>query len=674
MKLPSVRKGSRPGAPGYGRRSIEASLREGGIENRDGHTDERKRERSGCPGAGRRGDGGPDGLFPFPTIREGQRQFMEDVRVSIRDGKVLLAEAPTGIGKTAAALTPAVEWALKNGGMALFLTSKQSQHRIAVDTARRIGCSAGDSLRVVDVISKQDMCPRDLSHLPNYAFNFMCRQQQKEGTCPYFRQAGGALLDEIHSEVMDVEELTERAVQRRVCPHRAALEAARGAHLLICDYNYLFSDLKEPVLSSLSRELDELTLIVDEAHNLPDRIRANQGEELSLNVIQEALRSLSGRPALRENLSMLRDLFMSRGKKALENEEEAEVDKREFVSEIRGVFHRQLDASMDAERFIEELTKEGAGTGTPDEENPIVRVSDFLDGLLRLKDHHLLYFAGREGRTDGSIRLIYRSLDPGEVSGSIFKGCHSAVLMSGTLRPPSMFGDILGISKAGRIERSYPSPFPSRNRLVLIDTRHTTAFRRRSNSMYKGIADGIAGLSSFVPGNVAAFFPSYFLMESVCENMPRNRKRLLVERRDMDKRDKERLISDLVLSRRSGGGLLMAVMGGSLSEGVDYRDNLLSAVFVVGLPLAPPTLEVKALRDHFRRKFGPAKGDAYSYDYPAVNRILQAAGRSIRSETDRAVIVLMERRLREGRYARFLPEDMTPSELGVEAGIRSFFE
>lgn len=121
---------------------------------------------------------------------------------------------------------------------------------------------------------------------------------------------------------------------------------------------------------------------------------------------------------------------------------------------------------------------------------------------------------------------------------------------------------------------------------------------------------------------------------------------------------------------------MLAVMGGSLSEGVDYKDNLLSGVIIVGLPFAPPSLEVQALRSYFRTKFGYTLGEEYSYIYPAMNKILQAAGRSIRSESDRAVVVLMEERLKQPRYLKFLPDDLRPVKvegMTLEQATSTFF-
>jgi len=143
--------------------------------------------------------------------------------------------------------------------------------------------------------------------------------------------------------------------------------------------------------------------------------------------------------------------------------------------------------------------------------------------------------------------------------------------------------------------------------------------------------------------------------------MHRLHKKILVEQPGWTKSQRDGALEVLRLARSEGGALLLGVQGGSLSEGVDYHDNLLAAVIVVGLPLGPPNVEVEALKDYYSRKFGYAKGYDYAYVFPAMNKVLQAAGRPIRSETDRAAIVLLEGRLLEPRYARCLPPDFGPT-------------
>ncbi|MBN1539684.1 MAG: DEAD/DEAH box helicase family protein [Candidatus Thermoplasmatota archaeon] len=623
-----------------------------------------------------KGDPAPE-MFPFETVRAGQKEFMEDVGKNVSEGHFLLASVPTGIGKTAASLSPALEYALANKKMVLFMTSKQSQHRIVVDTLRRLKKRVKRDFRVVDVVSKQSMCPRDLSKLPHVTFSILCKQQSKDGTCPLSKPPPGSLTRAILEDIHDINEIIEMSGKQRICPHRAALDAAKEADVLICDFNYLFSDLSDTILSGLSRDLDDLILIVDEAHNLPDRIRSNQSEELSVRIIEDARETVSGHRHLKLFLGQIRDIIIAEAKKRLGDEGEAELDKRAFMSELLAIFQTSIDGSMDMEMFIEMLEDHAKKKSTADEEDPVIKVAEFLKGLLHLKHSHILYLTIPDGKSVESLRIAYRNLDPGEISGPIFKGCHSAVLMSGTLSPPSMFGDILGMKRSRSTEREYPSPFPKKNRLVLLEDRITTAYRRRSADMYRTMAERIVSLTGSIPGNVAVFFPSYSMLRDVKEYLWGCPKKTLLEDRSMTRSEKERIFRDLVNSKELGGALLLGVMGGSLSEGVDYRDNLLSGVFVVGLPLAPPSLEVKALREYYRGKFGFVLGEEYSYIYPAMNRILQAAGRSIRSEKDRSVVVLMESRLKEARYLKFLPVDLRPTLLEgntMERAVEEFYQ
>ena len=616
-------------------------------------------------------------MFPFERIRPGQEEFLIDVKDTIDRGGFLLANVPTGIGKTAASLSPTIEHAIENGLMVFFMTSKQSQHPIVIDTIRNLSKRSSKRIKTVDIVSKQSMCPREISRLPHTTFSFLCKQQSKDGSCPLYKQPPASLIREVLEDINDVDRIGELSISRNICPHRVALEAAKEADVLICDFNYLFSDLKDAILSGLGQELSDSILIVDEAHNLPDRIRGHQSNELPLRVLEEAKERSFGGKHIKHHLSRIIEMVLKIARKELGDEGEIELDKRLFVSDIMAVFQEgSIGGSLDMEMFIEMLEDISKKRRSEEEEDPLMMVADFLDGLLSMKRSHILYLKIPDGKGIDSLKIVFRNLDPGEISGPTFKGCHSAVLMSGTLSPPSMFGDILGMSKERRIEREYPSPFPRKNRMVLLEDKVTTAYKRRGAEMYRSTAERIVSLAGRIPGNVAVFFPSYSILHDVKEYLWGCPKHLIVEERSMSRTEKERVITDLRRIKQGGGALMLAVMGGSLSEGVDYKDNLLSGVIVVGLPFAPPSLEVQALRSYFRTKFGYILGEEYSYIYPAMNKILQAAGRSIRSESDRAVIILMEERLKQPRYLKFLPEDLRPVKvegMTLEQATSTFF-
>ncbi|MFO1532970.1 MAG: DEAD/DEAH box helicase, partial [Thermoplasmatota archaeon] len=214
------------------------------------------------------------GLFPHDTVRAGQKRFARDVAIAVQSGKHLVAHAPTGIGKTAASLAPALEHALAAGKTVLFLTSRQSQHRIAVETLRSIADRRGVSIPLVDLVSKRDMCLRsEAADMHPARFGDFCASETRNKTCRYIGEVDDATLRNVRNGVLHVEELMHVSKKAGLCPHLVALAAAPTAKVIVADYNHLFSDIREQSLQRLGLSLDKLILIVDEAHNLPDRIR-----------------------------------------------------------------------------------------------------------------------------------------------------------------------------------------------------------------------------------------------------------------------------------------------------------------------------------------------------------------------------------------------------------------
>jgi DNA excision repair protein ERCC-2 len=234
--------------------------------------------------------------------------------------------------------------------------------------------------------------------------------------------------------------------------------------------------------------------------------------------------------------------------------------------------------------------------------------------------------------------------------------------MSGTLCPAEMYADVLGATPdrlKGKelLLREYRSPFPEENRRIVVTPELTTKYTERGEAMYRKLAVKISEVARAVEGGMAVFFPSYELLNVIAAYLPPDvRGRAMVERREMGKEEKNQLYQRL---RQSAQGILLAVQGGSLSEGMDYEANILKAIIVVGLPLSPPTLEVKTIEEYYTQRYGAKKGRLYGYLYPAITKVLQAAGRGIRSEQDRCIIVLMDYRFAQTPYKTCLPSDFT---------------
>ena len=591
--------------------------------------------------------------WPFDRVRGGQSEFLADARRALDDGRHLLAHAPTGIGKTAVALVASLDYAMNAGKLVLFLTSRQSQHRIAIETVRRIEAK-GPRVSTVDLIAKQSMCLQEGAPSFGRAFHEFCDMKVRSRSCTFFTRDNSAVVAAVLQRTLHVQELIRASGACRVCPHKVAMDAASRANLVVCDYNYIFSEILERFLPRLGRSLDDLVLVVDEAHNLPDRIRTHLGGDLSVHDLLKAAkeaRSIDGEVAHQlVGVAKSMERFLS----GLRSERIARKD--EFLDVVEEGLRR--NPATGYSEFVEmiafageDAARRGLPTNLPAVAEFFARWRDQDEGILRL------VLPGHEGK------FAFRLMDPSILSKPVFDRVHASILMSGTLFPAEMYADLLGISHARRVLRTYASPFPKSNRLLLVHPDLTTLYAKRSARMHDRIAEEIAAIATSAPGNVAAFFPSYELMSEAESRIRerRGRKKILVERSEWTKVQRDGALEALRLARTEGGALLLGVQGGSLSEGVDYHDNLLDAVVVVGLPLGPPNVEVEALKDYYARKFGHAKGYDYAYVYPAVNKVLQAAGRPIRSETDRAVVVLLEARILEPRYARCLPPDFAPS-------------
>ncbi len=606
-------------------------------------------------------------FFPFPEVRKGQDKFIRDVAKSIASGKHLFAYAPTGIGKTVAALAPAVEAGMAMGKAICFLTSKQSQHHIAIETLKQMKAVSGKDIRVVDLISKQAMCPADISQEYSAAFRMLCYMSVTTKTCQYHENKDPEITRFIGSNIMHVEDLKTLATRRRTCPHRAAMEAAAEADVIVCDYNHIFDPGVRPNQEEIfGRPSDDYIIIVDEAHNLPDRIRGYYSMSLTTSMVEEALSEVRDKQVAEVLKSFKKDLAkmlesVGEGKETLTSAEP-------LMETLEKRLGQAITERLDVNSLIEQLKEIGTKRMADGKQSIAFEIAEFLEnyrqdlrGLVRIMS-----------RKDGMM-LNYRLLDPSTVSAPIFGGFHSSVVMSGTLYPTEVYADILGIPNGSRMLGTYNSPFPEENRPIFVAGDVTTLYNERGDAMYKKIASRISEACSEIPGNVAVFFQSYGMLKSIGQFID-TPKETILEARDSTKAEKRDLVTTLVRLKAGGGCMMLAVMGGSMAEGIDYKDNLLDSVIVVGMPFAPPSLEQEQLIKYYDEKFGPGKGRDYGYTYPAINRVLQSVGRCIRSETDRAAVILMDRRFGNPSYRRYFPGDVKFKQADdLKANLRDFY-
>jgi DNA excision repair protein ERCC-2 len=590
-------------------------------------------------------------FFPFPEVRKGQDKFIRDVAKSIATKKHLLAYAPTGIGKTVAVLAPAVEAAMEMGKVVCFLTSKQSQHHIAIETLKQMKLVSGREIRVVDLISKQAMCPADIAEEYPAAFRMLCHTSIVTKSCRYFTNEDASIVKFIHSNILHVEEMKTLATRRKTCPHKAAMQAAAEANVIVCDYNHIFDPVVRPnVEEAFGRPIGDFIIIVDEAHNLPDRIRGYYSMSLTTNMVEESLSEVRDKHQASILKGMKKDLAgLIEG---VEDGKEALTTPAPLLEALEKRMSHSIVDRLDLETLIAQLRDIGVKRMADGRQSMAFEIAEFLDGYRK----NLRGLVRIISRKDGMM-LNYRLLDPSTVAAPMFASFHSSIVMSGTLFPTSVYADILGIPESSRMLGTYKSPFPEENRPVFVVDDVTTLYDQRNDAMFRKIANHISAACDEIPGNVAVFFQSYGMLKNITQFI-KTTKEPIAESRESTKAEKRELVTTLIRAKTGKGGLMLAVMGGSMSEGIDYRDNLLDSVIVVGVPFAPPSLEQDQLIRYYDTKFGQGNGRDYGYTYPAMNRVLQSIGRCIRSETDRAAVILLDKRFKYPMYQKCFPADV----------------
>jgi DNA excision repair protein ERCC-2 len=274
------------------------------------------------------------------------------------------------------------------------------------------------------------------------------------------------------------------------------------------------------------------------------------------------------------------------------------------------------------------------------------RIGEFLEGFLEKSGGKYTHLISRDW--EGSVILEVRSFDGREITAPVLTSTRGSVLMSGSLSPPQIYRDLMLNDPSTATVKEFDSPFPAENRLILGAADVSSRFELRTQAMFEKWKHYIEAVSRVNEGNVAFFFTSYDMMQSALKLIVLNRN-LIVEQR------KTRRSSVLSVLQKSRDNALFGVMGGKLSEGIDYPDNVLTCVVSVGLPYATWNVYQKGLIDYYDQQF-PEEGDTYAYLTPAVLRLIQASGRVHRSPEDKGCIVILDERITKPTVRKQLPK------------------
>jgi len=666
-------------------------------------------------------------FFAHKNLRDSQKEMLLDSINVLEENGFLIASAPTGIGKTAASLAAALKIKNKsrNGKKILFLTGRQSQHKIVVDTIKKINQKLSNELQIklTDMIGRESMC-NDVNAITGEC---SCEDGIEERARRSNRMK---LVNKILEQPMHVEDVIRLSRDEEICAWASARISAKDADVIVCDYNHVFiENVMKSSLSSMGVELSNSILIVDEAHNLPDRVRngletflqplafqhaydetneylGNKEKEINESDIDNTFDfgELEGIRTLKRQLNKLKkdmEKWYDTKERELGDKKDMKIETNEFLNKINESLMESLDAGLTKKyEIMERMIKllyviVPEELGEDEEETACSRLAYLLEICIEYRDNSALALVidriphrGREQseHTEQPIRVHSFLLDPGVVSGPLFEQTSGSILMSGTLYPPSMYSDVLQIPEDRKnVTKEYRSDFLSNRRPILIARDVTTKFTSRGLSNTNKINQHIFSTIENSKGNVALFFPSYVMMEKFKtleeEWLPQvwPSIRVIEEKRAMSKREIENS-KKLLYELESNGerGVLMGVLGGKFSEGVDYPDNILQAVICVGLPLAPPSARQDALKKYYEKRFGNSLAWRYSSSQPAVNSLMQAIGRPIRKGEDRALVVLLENRLLQRNYKICMPSSLQTIEVSnperTGKWTTSFFE
>ena len=651
-----------------------------------------------------------DATFPYTEMRDAQHEMIVECWRDMRAGKTLFAEAPTGIGKTMATLYPAVRcYGEGRCDKIFYLTAKNATRREAARAIELLS-STGTPVRGCVVTARDAMCACEAARAGR-ASGRRTAAYCNPVSCPfakgYYDRAETVIEGLLASgkHLFSEADIRAAALAGQVCPHELALDLSERCEIVICDYNYVFS----PSVAIQRYFADGVAgtdghryiFLVDEAHNLPDRARDMYSAELSLSLVravQDATHAMEKQtlagifPEEDGGVGNLPDLDDAEGKRSLNLASTWFDDLMGTLSRMSRLCDESLTVGGDGIRrgvFLDRNRPTGlieavlALSSRLDRwlrrnlSHPLYTVVDGLAATLRAfrtagdyYDRHYATFVEVARPADAmpndeietgevTVRLI--CLDPADILRPLLHKASARVLFSATLTPAEYFADILGGGRDA-VTISFDSPFDPDHLAVAVCDQINTRFENREES-YRRIVSYLSAVVSAKRGNYMIYFPSYAYLDAVYQRFAKKYPtvKTVVQTPGMTYEQREAFIDAFQPDSKE---LLVGfcVLGGSFSEGVDLPGRCLIGAMIVGVGIPALSNERNIMREYYdeRTDFGgesagPREGYDYAYTYPGMNHVLQAAGRVIRRDDDRGVVVLMDDRYAAEPYLHLYP-------------------
>lgn len=574
--------------------------------------------------------------FPFENYRPGQRELAVRVYKSIIDSKKCFAQAPTGTGKTISTLFPAIKAMGENETSKIFyLTAKTITREVAQNTISLMR-KKDLNLKSVTITAKEKICKmEEVNCNPEY--------------CPY----ANGYFDRINNSLKDIlakyndyskENIEKISEEYMLCPFELSLDLTNLSDVIICDYNYVF-DPRVYLKRFFDTKTTNYTFLIDEAHNLVDRAREMYSATLNEEKFIKVKKLISKKDkritrVIKEIQSYFEDKL----------EDLTTVDENDLVES-----EAPLELCEILSSFIKFVDEYLARTNEENEElmdlyfdvYSFLSISDFYD-----KNYTTIYTKTFNGMT---IKIY--CVNPQKVIEEKMKKAKSNIIFSATLIPMDYFMKMYSYDEEDFII-NLKSPFDVNNRLLMIGDNVATTYNKRFETS-EDIASYIANCVQAKKGNYMVFFPSYKYMELVFDKMKENYPDIntSIQESNMSEEEKEEFLSMFDEDNKETH-VGFCVLGGHFSEGIDLTNDKLIGVIIVGVGMPQIGIERDIIKDHMKDS---NKGFDYAYVYPGMIKVLQAAGRCIRTDDDKGVILLLDNRYSQRRYQSLFPYEWYPN-------------
>jgi len=505
-----------------------------------------------------------------------------------------------------------------------------------------------------------------------------------EAGCRFYRKilrGSASLVDEWSSDILTAEEFSEQAEESGICPYELNKLLVKDARVVIVPYVYFFEEfIRNFLLGRMGASIANVLVIVDEAHNLPDWARSAASESLTVETINRAVTE-SNKYGLQLADGNHTTSFLNLVEASIEsladnhvpeNEDEAllpshlvapDSEVPTFETEMMSLgkmtlFKLKRDCSEVAK--IGQLIRQQLLDNGKRPRSYVGSVGDFLCRWLDSIETHSIRLVGNNPQ-----RLEVVCLDPRVMTGFL-DSTAGVVTMSGTISPLDMFRDLVGLRPDTILERK-DSTFPRNNKKIVYFNDLTTSYTELNSQpkMWENIIERLKTIITHFKGNIALFFPSYKLLESAVDELNISKPVY----REYQGMEQEELMHTVESFKSDRGAVLAGVMGGRLAEGIDYPDTSLEMAIIVGIPYPAPGVRQDALQHYYDISFD-GRGWEFAVESPAIRKLLQAAGRVVRSETDKGLIIITDNR--SIKFSDYIPELEVTDDIVHD--IQDFFE